>query len=54
MLKRISVKKIITSSIVLCIAFLIYFIPNEKQITINIKEEIEYVNNEINDTIKNR
>lgn len=47
MLKRISVKKIITSSIVLCIAFLIYFIPNEKQITINIKEEIEYVNNEI-------
>lgn len=47
MLKRISIKKIITSSIVLCIAFLIYFIPNEKEMTINIKEEIEYVNKEI-------
>lgn len=47
MLKKRSIKKIITSSLVLCIAFLIYFIPTEKEITINIKEEIEYVNNEI-------
>lgn len=47
MLKRISIKKIITSSIVLCIAFLIYFIPSESEITVNINEEIEYVNNEI-------
>ena len=47
MLTRISVKKIITSSIVLCIAFLIYFIPNENEQTVNIKEEIKYVNKEI-------
>ena len=47
MLKKFSIKKIVTSSIVLCIAFLIYFIPNENEITVNIKEEIEYVNNEI-------
>lgn len=46
MLKKISIRKIVLSSLALFAMFLIYIIPaNEK--TLNIKEELEYVNTNI-------
>ena len=47
MLKRISIKKIITSCIVLSIAFLICFIPNNQKEEKEYEYEINYVNKEI-------
>ena len=46
MLKKISIRKIVLSSLALFAMFLIYIIPaNEK--TLDIKEELEYVNTNI-------
>ncbi len=47
MLKKMSIKKIITSSIVLMIVFLIYLIPNTPQEEKTIETSIEYVNQTI-------
>jgi len=47
MLKRISIKKIITSCIVLSIAFLICFIPNNQDEKKEYPQEISYVNKNI-------
>lgn len=47
MLKRISIKKIITSCIVLSIAFIICFIPNNQEDNKEYDYEISYVNKEI-------
>ena len=47
MLKRISIKKIITSCIVLSIAFLICFIPNGQEEEKNYNYEVNYVNKDI-------
>ena len=47
MLKRISIKKIITSCIVLSIAFLICFIPNNQEDEKQYDYEINYVNKTI-------
>ena len=47
MLKRISIKKIITSCIVLSIAFLICFIPNNNENEKEYEYEVDYVNKEI-------
>lgn len=44
MLKKMSIKKIITSSIVLMIVFLIYLIPNSSTQELNIPSKVEYVN----------
>lgn len=47
MLKRISIRKIILSSLALFAMLLIYLIPSNED-TLKIKEELEYVNNNIN------
>lgn len=47
MLKRISIKKIITSCIVLSIAFLICFIPNKQKNETSYNYEIDYVSKDI-------
>lgn len=47
MIKRIYIKKIIVSSIALFAFFLIYFIPNKKNVNYKIKQQLEYVNKEI-------
>ncbi len=47
MLKRMSMKKILTSSIVLLIVFLVYLIPRESPDTTPIKTTVEYVNQDI-------
>lgn len=46
MLKKISIRKIILSSLALFAMFLIYIIPANEN-TLNIKEELEYVNTDI-------
>ena len=46
MLKKISIRKIILSSLALFAMFLIYIIPANEN-TLNIKEELEYVNTNI-------
>lgn len=47
MIKKIYIKKILISSIALFAFFLIYFIPNKKNNEFKIKQELEYVSNNI-------
>lgn len=47
MLTKMSIKKIVTSSIVLMIVFLIYLIPTSTEQKTNIPSSIEYVNTEV-------
>lgn len=47
MLKRMSMKKIVTSSIVLLIVFLVYLIPKQSNSPSPIKTTVEYVNQNI-------
>ena len=46
MLKKISIRKIVLSSLALFAVFLIYIIPANEN-TLNIKEELEYVNTDV-------
>ena len=48
MIKRIYIKKILISSIALFAFFLIYCIPNNKTNNFSVKQEIEYVNVDVN------
>lgn len=48
MLKKMSIKKLIISGIVLFSIFLICLIPNKEKEEINIKQELEYVDKDIN------
>lgn len=47
MIKRIYIKKLIVSGIALFALFLVYFIPNNKNDKLKIKQEIKYVNADI-------
>lgn len=47
MIKKMYIKKIIISSTALFAFFLIYFIPNKKNNEFQVKQQVEYVNNEI-------
>lgn len=47
MIKKMYIKKILISSTALFAFFLIYFIPNKKNNEFQVKQQIEYVNNEI-------
>ena len=48
MIKRIYIKKILVSSLALFAFFLLYFIPNDKNDELTIRQELVYVNNNIN------
>ena len=48
MLKRMSIKKIVTSSIVLAIVFMVYLIPKPEPEDTQLKSEVNYVNANVN------